>query len=49
MVHLISGYKALSKTGLCNLIVEQMKTRGLDSDIHPDNFKKPEKKKADQE
>jgi hypothetical protein len=43
MVHSISGYKALAKTGLCNLIVERMKTRGLDSNMYPDDFQKAEK------
>jgi hypothetical protein len=44
-VHSISGYKTLSKTGLCNLIVERLKTKGLDSDMYPEDFKKAEKKK----
>ncbi len=40
MVHSISGYKALAKTRLCNLIVERMKTRGLDGEMYPDDFNK---------
>jgi hypothetical protein len=44
-VHSISGYKSLPKTSLCNLIVEQIKTRGLDSGMYPDDFQKKQKKK----
>ena len=44
--HSMSGYKNLAKTRLCNLIVERMKTRGLDDEMYPDDFnKKPEKTK----
>ena len=42
----ITGYKNLAKTRLCNVIVERMKTRGLDDEMYPDDFnKKPEKTK----
>ena len=40
MVHSISGYKNLAKTRLCNLIVERMKTRGLDEEMYSGDFEK---------
>jgi hypothetical protein len=39
-VHMITGYKNKSKSFLCNLIVERAKTRGLDSNMYPGDFKK---------
>ena len=39
-VHLISGYKNKPKTFLCNLIVERMKTQGIDGVMYPDDFGK---------
>ncbi len=45
-VHKITGYdKNKPKTFLCNLIVERMKTRGLDSNMYPDDFDKKTPKK----
>jgi hypothetical protein len=38
--HRITGYKNKSKTFLCNLIVERMKTTGLDKTIYPEDFGK---------
>jgi hypothetical protein len=38
VVHQIFGYKNKSKTFLCNLIVERMKTQGLDTNMYPEDF-----------
>ena len=46
-VHHISGYKNKPKTILCNLIVERMKTMGLDTKMYPGDYEEKSDKNSD--